>query len=212
MFREFINIAAFSFLALFPIVNPPAMTPFFLDMTSDISTDERNRLAGRISLYSLIMLLIVLVVGGWILKLFGISIHVIRIAGGILLFNMAWQMMNSEPGDSNSKNNGFKSDSSSKAFFPMTMPITAGPGTIAVTLSLIPSGSLLKLNTWVNFAGIAAGIAAVSLTVYIFYRYSGYFFGRLGKTGIQAVTKLSAFILLAIGVEIIWEGYKGLIS
>lgn len=212
MVREFINIAAFSFFALFPIVNPPAMTPFFLDMTSDISIEERNRLAGRISWYSLIMLLVVLVVGGWILKLFGISIHVIRIAGGILLFNMAWQMMNSEPGDNNSKNNGFKSDSNSKVFFPMTMPMTAGPGTIAVTLSLIPSGSLLKLNTWVNFAGIAAGIAAVSLTVYIFYRYSGYFFGRLGKTGIQAVTKLSAFILLAIGVEIIWKGYQGLIS
>jgi multiple antibiotic resistance protein len=212
MVREFINIAAFSFFALFPIVNPPAMTPFFLDMTSDISIEERNRLAGKISRYSLIMLLVVLVVGGWILKLFGISIHVIRIAGGILLFNMAWQMMNSEPGDNSSKHNGFKSDSSSKAFFPMTMPITAGPGTIAVTLSLIPTGSLLKLNTWVNFAGIATGIAAVSLTVYVFYRYSGYFFGRLGKQGIQAVTKLSAFILLAIGVEIIWEGYKGLIS
>ena len=212
MVREFINIAAFSFLALFPIVNPPAMTPLFLDMTTDITTDERNRLAGRISWYTLILLLAVLFVGGWVLKLLDISIHVIRIAGGILLFNMAWQMMNSEPGDNKSKNEDFKSDSSSKAFFPMTLPITAGPGTIAVTLSLIPTGSLLKLDTWVSFAGIAAGIAVVSFFVFVFYRYSGYFFGRLGKTGIQAVTKLSAFILLAIGVEIIWKGYQGLIS
>jgi len=212
MVHEFVNIAAFSFFALFPIVNPPAMTPIFLDMTSDISTSERNRLAGRISLYSLILLLVVLLVGGWILKLLDISIHVIRIAGGILLFNMAWQMLNSEPGDNKSKSEGFKTDSSSKVFFPMTLPITAGPGTIAVTLSLIPSGSLLKPDTWLSFAGVAAGIAAVSLTVFVFYRYSGYLFGRMGKTGIQAVTKLSAFILLAIGVEIIWKGYQGLVS
>jgi multiple antibiotic resistance protein len=212
MVREFINIAAFSFLALFPIVNPPAMTPIFLDMTSDISASERNRLAGKISWYTLILLLIVLFVGGWILKLLDISIHVIRIAGGILLFNMAWQMLNSDHGDSRSRNDGFKSDSNSKVFFPMTMPITAGPGTIAVTLTLIPTGSLMKLDTWLNFAGVAAGIALMSFVVFVSYRYSGYFFGRLGKQGIQAVTKLSAFILLAIGVEIIWKGYKGLIS
>ncbi len=212
MEREFINIAAFSFLALFPIVNPPAMTPIFLDMTSDITTVERNRLAGKISWYTLILLLTVLFVGGWILKLLDISIHVIRIAGGLLLFNMAWQMLNSGSGESAQRNGGFKTESSSKVFFPMTMPITAGPGTIAVTLSLIPTGSLLKLKTWISFAGVATGIAAVSLVVFIFYRYSGYFFSRLGKQGIQVVTKLSAFILLAIGVEIIWKGYEGLIS
>jgi multiple antibiotic resistance protein len=152
------------------------------------------------------------VVGGWVLKLLGISINVIRIAGGLLLFNTAWRMLNSDSDESDEKRQRMKVDLPSKVFFPLTMPITAGPGTIAVTLSLVPTGSLLKMATWIKFGGIAAGIAATAGTVYIFYRFSGYFFGRMGRTGILTVTKLAAFILLAIGVDIIWEGLRGLMS
>jgi len=99
---------------------------------------------------------------------------------------------------------------SSKAFFPMTMPVTAGPGSIAVTLTLVPAGSLLSSGTWVKFAGAAAGIALASLSVFLFYRYSENLLRRVGHAGTQTISKISAFILLTIGVQIIWEGIRGL--
>ena len=99
-----------------------------------------------------------------------------------------------------------------RAFFPMTMPVTAGPGSIAVTLTLVPAGSLLASGTWVKFAGDAAGIALAALSVFLFYRYSENLLRRMGRAGAQTISKISAFILLAIGVQIIWDGLRGLLK
>jgi multiple antibiotic resistance protein len=212
MLHEFINYAALAFLALFPVLNPPAMSPIFLDMTSPLSDDDRHRLAGLVGRNTFMLLFSVLVAGGWLLKIFGISVPVIRVAGGLLLFNTAWQMLNNAPKFSLAEQEEMKSRMTSKAFFPMTMPVTAGPGSIAVTLTLVPAGSLLSYGTWVNFAGISCGIALAALSVFLFYRYSENLLRRLGRAGAQTISKISAFILLAIGVQIIWEGLRGLLS
>ncbi|MDD5712588.1 MAG: MarC family protein, partial [Smithellaceae bacterium] len=94
MIREFIDVAAFSFLALFPILNPPAMAPIFVEMTSGLPEQDRMRIAGQVGRYTFVLLIVVLVTGGWLLKVFGISIPVIRVAAGLLLFNTAWRMLN----------------------------------------------------------------------------------------------------------------------
>ena len=212
MLHDFLNLAAFSFLALFPILNPPAMAPIFLDMTSALPDADRHRLAGLIGKYTFMLLFCVLVAGGWLLKIFGISVPVIRIAGGLLLFNTAWQMLNSESRFSPAEQEELKTRMTSRAFFPMTMPVTAGPGSIAVTLTLVPAGSLLSSQTWLKFAADAAGIALAALSVFLFYRYSENFLRRLGRAGAQTISKISAFILLAIGVQIIWDGIRGLLG
>lgn len=212
MLHDFLNLAAFSFLALFPILNPPAMAPIFLDMTSALPDADRHRLAGLIGRYTFVLLFCVLVAGGWLLKIFGISVPVIRIAGGLLLFNTAWQMLNSESRFSPAEQEELKTRMTSRAFFPMTMPVTAGPGSIAVTLTLVPAGSLLSSQTWLKFAADAAGIALAALSVFLFYRYSENFLRRLGRAGAQTISKISAFILLAIGVQIIWDGIRGLLG
>ncbi|OGR44628.1 MAG: hypothetical protein A2X35_04790 [Elusimicrobia bacterium GWA2_61_42] len=212
MIHDFINYSAFAFLALFPILNPPAMSPIFLDMTSALPDADRHRLAGLIGKNTFILLFAVLVAGGWLLKIFGISVPVIRVAGGLLLFNTAWKMLNNEPKFSQAEQDELKGRMTAKAFFPMTMPVTAGPGSIAVTLTLVPAGSLLMPPTWVNFAGISCGIALAALSVFLFYRYSEYLLRRLGRTGAQTISKISAFILLAIGVQIVWEGIRGLLA
>lgn len=212
MLHDFLNYAAFAFLALFPILNPPAMAPIFLDMTDSLPDDDRHRLAGLIGKYTFMLLFCVLVAGGWLLKIFGISVPVIRVAGGLLLFNTAWKMLNNDPKFSKEEHEELKGRVTSRAFFPMTMPVTAGPGSIAVTLTLVPAGSLLKSSTWVKFAGDAAGIALAALSVFFFYRYSENLLRRLGRAGAQTISKISAFILLAIGVQIIWEGLRALIA
>lgn len=212
MLHEFATLAAFSFLALFPILNPPAMAPIFLDMTSALPDEDRHRLAWLIGKYTFMLLFSVLVAGGWLLKIFGISVPVIRIAGGLLLFNTAWQMLNNEARFSQAEQEELKAKMTARAFFPMTMPVTAGPGSIAVTLTLVPAGSLLNSYTWLKFAADAAGIALAALSVFFFYRYSENLLRRLGRAGAQTISKISAFILLAIGVQIIWDGIRGLLG
>ena len=209
--HEFLDYSALAFLALFPILNPPAMSPIFLDMTSSLPDEDRHRLAWLVGKNTFLLLFAVLVAVGWLLKIFGISVPVIRIAGGLLLFNSAWQMLNNEPKFSQEEQDEFKTRMTSRAFFPMTMPLTAGPGSIAVTLTLVPAGSLLAPSTWVNFAGISAGIALAALSVFFFYRFSENLLRRMGRAGAQTISKISAFILLAIGVQIIWEGIRGLL-
>ncbi|MFA6583431.1 MAG: MarC family protein [Elusimicrobiaceae bacterium] len=211
MLHEFLNTAGFAFFALFPILNPPAMAPIFLEMTSSVPDTDRHKIAALIGKYTFLLLLTVLLIGGWLMKLFGISIPVIRIAGGLLLFNTAWRMLNNEPKISESEQLEFKEKTTSHAFFPLTLPVTAGPGSIAVTLTMVPSGKILDLSTWSSISGTTLGIAFAALSVFVFYRYAEIFIRRMGKTGSQTISKISAFILLAIGVQIIWDGIRGLL-
>lgn len=212
MLHDLFNNAGFAFFALFPILNPPAMAPIFLEMTSGVSDGDRHRLAALIGKYTFLLLLTVLLVGGWALKLFGISIPVIRVAGGLLLFNTAWRMLNNEPRISANEQAELKAKVSSQAFFPLTLPVTAGPGSIAVTLTLVPTGVFWGSETLLSFAGVALGIACAALSVFVFYRYEELFIRRIGRAGAQTISKISAFVLLAIGVQIIWDGIRGLVS
>jgi len=211
LFRELLSNASFAFLALFPILNPPAMAPIFLALTEAVPDRQRNRLALLISLYTFVLLSVLLVAGGWMLKLLGISIPVIAIAGGLLVFHSAWLMLNKNPRVTVSEQEEIRTSMIDKAFFPLTMPVTAGPGAIAVTLSLVPRGSVRETETLLQFLAVAAGIAAVALTVFVFYRFSGAFIRRIGKTGAAAVGQISAFVLLAIGVQIVWMGTRELL-
>jgi multiple antibiotic resistance protein len=201
----------FAFLALFPILNPPAMAPVFLQLTGQVSDRERNRLAGLIGFYTFAFLTSLLFVGGWTLKLLGISIPVISIAGGLLLFHSAWHMLNKDPRLSESEKADFQLSMRDQAFFPLTLPVTAGPGAMAVTLSLVPSGNLMEGRTLLKYAGVAGGIALAAATVFVFYRFSGAVIRKLGRTGEAAISQVSAFVLLAIGVQIIWNGVRELI-
>lgn len=212
MIHDMLGYSAFAFLALFPVLNPPAMAPIFLDMTSSLQDEDRHRLAALIGKYTFLLLLAVLVAGGWLLKVFGISVPVIRVAGGLLLFNTAWRMLNNVDRFSQAEQQELKARMTDRAFFPMTMPVTAGPGSIAMALTLVPAGPLLAASTWVQFAGSSCGIAMAALSVFLFYRYSENFLRRLGNAGAQTISKISAFILLAIGVQIVWDGVRGLLA
>ncbi len=208
---EFLATMSFAFLALFPILNPPAMAPVFLALTSTVPERQRNRLAALIGFYTFVFLTVILCIGGWMLKILGISIPVISIAGGLLLFHSAWHMLNRDPRLTQSEEEEIRTCMLDKAFFPLTMPVTAGPGAMAVTLSLVPRGVLWKLETFLNLVAVSCGIALAGLTIFLFYRYSGPLLRRMGKTGEATVNQLSAFVLLAIGVQIVWSGLKELI-
>lgn len=209
---DFVYRLLFVFLALFPILNPPAMAPIFVMLTGSVSDRERHKLARLIGLYTFALLTGLLFVGGWLLKLLGISVPVISVAGGLLLFHTAWRMLNKEPRISDSEREEMSGYGMAQAFFPLTMPVTAGPGSMAITLTLVPPGSILKLQTLADFAAVTAGIALAALTVFLFYRFAERFLRRLGATGAATISQISAFVLLAIGVQIVWSGIKGLLQ
>jgi multiple antibiotic resistance protein len=208
---SFLNTMLFAFLALFPILNPPAMAPVFLQLTGGVKDGQRNHLAALIGFYTWAFLTSLLVVGGWMLKLLGISIPVIAIAGGLLLFHSAWRMLNRAATISESDTAELKTHLLDQAFYPLTMPLTAGPGAIAVTLSLVPRGPIWHPHTLLSFLALTCGIALAALTVFLFYRYGTQVIRRLGATGEATITQLSAFVLLAIGVQIVWSGLRELI-
>lgn len=209
---DLLNSTFFTFLALFPILNPPAMAPIFLNLTGGVSDGERNRLSRLIGIYTFTLLTALLFIGGWALKLLGISIPVISVAGGLLLFHSAWHMLNRDPRMSDTEREEIRSSMRDKAFFPLTLPVTAGPGAIAVTLSLVPAGNVLEAPVFLRYLAVTGGIALAALTVFIFYRFSAAVMRRMGSTGAATVSQLSAFVLLAIGVQIIWNGIRGLIG
>jgi multiple antibiotic resistance protein len=205
------SAALVAFFQLFPIMNPPAMAPVFQEITHGIPEKSRNLIALKIAFYTFYLLTSILLIGGWLLKLLGVSIEMVGIAGGILLFHTAWGMLNRDDRLTHTEREEMKV-MSGKVFFPLTMPMTAGPGSIAVTLAMIPQGQFFAIASILQIIGLCIGICFASASVWVFYRFSGAFLSRLGKTAKATIGQISAFILLAIGVQLIWHSLSNLIK
>lgn len=207
------NLFASTFLiiyaGLFPIVNPVGSAPLFLGMTQFCTDPQRNALARRVAFNSFCLLLGSLFVGSHVLEFFGISLPVVRIAGGLVVTSFGWKLLNStDKPDSD----GAESAQTIDAFYPLTMPLTVGPGSISVAITLgsqRPHDADIPHLVTLGSAAIA-GIVAMTLTIYFCYRFAENTVRVLGKTGTNVVVRLSAFIMLCIGIEILWNGYSAL--
>lgn len=213
MKHTLINDFLYAFIAIFPIVNPIAMSSVFYGLTQHASHAARKKLALQVSIYGTLLLLGVLLIGPFVLSFFGLKTADIRVAGGLVVFSIAWKMLtfSREPESKKVEQDKNNDDVTSLAFFPLTMPITAGAGSIAIVVALATQAIETDSNL-IQYIAIALAIAAIFVLVYLCYRYSDTIFKKLGKTGEKVVSSLSAFILLAIGVSVIWSGLQILIS
>lgn len=215
MESDFINALTFTFMSVFSMVNPIGMAPVFLAQTSRQPTEVRHRLAYKVAAYGAILLIISMFIGPAILQFFGVTLADIQVAGGIFVFFTAWGMLVANPrqGKSAVAEPEFSEDSAEDiAFFPLTMPITAGAGTIAIVLTISS-----KINgSWhtqlLSYLGAITGILLVFLIVAVCYRFADVIFRKLGPAGTAVLTRLTAFLLLAVGVSIVWGGITGLIA
>lgn len=209
----FSHVFVYAFVSLFAIVNPIGMSAVFLELTKKFSDDQRHAAAYLIAIYGTILLIATFFAGPYVLKFFGISLPSIQVAGGILVFYSAWGMLNTKPKSSaeEEKTSIPKGNWSDIIFFPLTMPITAGAGSIAVTIAMAARFEKENMYTIATVSASMAAIILVFVLVAICYRYADNIFNKLGKTGTSIVGSLSAFILLAIGVTVIWQGILGLI-
>jgi multiple antibiotic resistance protein len=205
----FSSVFIYAFVSLFSIVNPVGMSGVFLELTKRFSNKRRHIAAYLVALYGTILLITTFFIGPYVLRFFGISIASIQVAGGILVFYSAWGMLNIKPKADEEKMPG--SRKADNIFFPLTMPITAGAGSIAVTITLATKVAKDPINAIQDITATIAAILLVFVTVAFSYRYADSIFEKLGRTGTSVVGSLSAFILLAIGVTVIWQGILGLV-
>jgi len=207
-----LNTFILCYAALFPIVNPIGDAPLFLGLTQFATDKVRNALAWRVAVGSFFLLLGSLFVGSHVLEFFGISLPVVRIGGGLVVTAFGWKLLNSdERPDGDHTRDGVPS-TIPDAFYPLTMPLTVGPGSISVAISLGSQRPKMGgLPAIAQFGcGAIAGIIAIVLTIYLCYRFAEGIVAALGKSGTNVLVRLSAFIMLCIGIQIIWSGWKDL--
>lgn len=210
--NNILNSFLLVYAALFPIVNPVGSAPIFLGLTRHCSALERHSLAGRVALNGFVLLLCSLLVGSHVLEFFGITLPVLRIAGGLVVTSFGWSML-----QAGKEVDGGRSDAAqaqpTDSFYPLTMPLTIGPGSISVAITLgsqRPKG-VTSLADLAEIGGAAiVGLLAVMVTVYFCYRFAERIVAVLGERGANVMVRLSAFILLCIGIQILWNGISAL--
>ena len=194
--------------ALFSIVNPPASALIFAQVTAERSHAERLVLARWIGTYSALVMLVSLWGGAYLLSFFGITLAALRIAGGLVVAVRGWQMLSAAEDHEERKQDQASeaTGAADVAFYPLTMPFTTGPGTIAVAIAL---GSSLPVGTPRLFSFVlGSSLAALAIAVMVWFAYASAdrITAFLGPAGARVVTRLTAFLLLCIGVQITLGG------
>jgi len=200
--------------ALFPIVDPIGGAPFFLSLTGDYSTQTRRVLARRIAMNSFILLIASFAIGSHVLSFFGISLPVVQVGGGLIVIATGWTMLNKK--DEDDRHTVGRTLSSTDilrdAFYPLTLPLTVGPGSISVAITLGANEPHHLRVGLLALLAAAIGSAFVALTVYLCYGFADRLAALVGPTGMNVVARLSSFLLVCIGVQIFWNGASRLLS
>ena len=189
-----------TFLALFPIVDPPGGVPIFFTMTSSWSQAERRATAYKTGLWVFAILVTFLFFGRFVLFFFGISLPVIKIAGGLIVANTAWGMVTSTSRITEEETHEAK-EKEDISLAPLAMPLMSGPGAIGVVMGLAA-----HVDNAAAYLGMVIGIAAVALTVSLFFCMGGPLVRRLGPSAVGAINKIFGFLILAIAVQLVWNG------
>ena len=203
-----------AFPALFSIVNPLGGAFIYSQVTAGRDHQERVALAWRVAVYSTGVMLGALWAGATIMSFFGVTISALRIAGGLVVAVRAWEML-SEPEqneDRKQQQAAPASGSGDFAFFPLTMPFTTGPGTISVAIALSANRPVDALALIPYFAGASTAALVVAVMVGLCYAYADRVVVLLGQERSRVVTRLSAFLLLCIGVQICLTGVQNALS
>ena len=210
MVESLISDILFGFTGLISIINPFGIAFVFLDRTASLTTEERTALARKIAINVMCVLLVAFFLGTPVLHFFGISMEALRIGGGLAVAVSGWNMLNAPdtpPAEPAVKRVDADS-ATSRAFFPLTVPLTTGPGSVATAIAL-NANRTHKLSEFVlsSIASVVISII-VAIVVYITYSRAVIFARYLGAEGTKVAMRVSSFLLLCIGVQIILTGFS----
>jgi multiple antibiotic resistance protein len=205
--------------ALFPIVNPLGNAPIFLSLTRGYSSATRGWLARKVAVNGFILLLVSLLIGTHILAFFGISLPVVQVGGGMVVIATGWSLLQRKDDDTapqdapqDAQLTCSATDLSQRAFYPLTLPLTVGPGSISVAITLGANWGDASAFQWTLLAAAVLGSALVGVTIFLSYQFAERIARILGDTAMSVILRLSSFILLCIGVQILWNGVSALLQ
>lgn len=206
-----------AFSALLPVINPLGSALVFLGVVGNAPTVIFRNLARRVAFSTVLFLLLIELIGAALLTFFGISLPVVQLAGGFVLAAMGWGLLNDKNGGTAGKQTPAEVDYSGtleeKIFYPLTFPITAGPGCIVVMLTLSAHSSRTGvLSNVLAHVGIAIAIVALSFTVLLSYTYAPKITQRIAPATVQGILRVIAFVLMCIGVQIAWNGLEAMVK
>jgi multiple antibiotic resistance protein len=200
--------------ALFPIVDPLGGSPIFLAMTRDYLPSTRRALSFRIAMNSFFLLVGSYFIGTHILSFFGISIPVVQVGGGLVVISTGWALLkqgnDDDPKSANKKiqpQYPFRN-----AFYPLTLPLTVGPGSISVAITLGANAPHPGGFDWRGILIAIIGTVLLAASIYLCYGFSDRLGRVLGRTGMTVIIQLTSFLLVCIGVQILWNGASALLA
>ncbi|WP_437616573.1 MarC family protein [Erwinia sp. V71] len=219
-FSIFVSKTMFVISGLFPILNPPGHAPLFLSVTNGIKKTERRFIAKKTAIYCFILIVFTMCFGVYALSLFDLSIDIVEVSGGILVAKLGWEMLGGEKNEISERKSeeiieNTQSNILENAFYPITFPLTVGPGTISVAIAL--SANLQTVSTGVkeisaSILGAVVATGIVCFIIYICYAYAESISDKLGENGKNVLLKLSAFLLFCVGIQILWNGSVNLLQ
>jgi multiple antibiotic resistance protein len=202
--------------ALFPIVDPLGGAPIFLTLTREYSQSDRRLLSWRIAVNSFFLLIGSYFIGTHILSFFGISLPVVQVGGGLVVVSAGWTLLkqkdDDDPQAKDATRNVRPQDPLRHAFYPLTLPLTVGPGSISIAITL---GANAPYHHGFNLLAIVAaivGCALLSVSILLCYAFSDGLARILGATGMTVIMQLTSFLLVCIGVQILWNGLSTLLA
>ncbi len=192
-----------AFVTLFVIMDPPGLVPAFVAVTQGLTSEQRRKIALRACLVAIGVLTVFAAFGESVLQFVGISMHAFRVAGGILLFLTALDML-FERRTQRREHRADEDDHPDPSVFPLAIPLIAGPGAIASIILLVGDQP-----GWIGFAWVVVLMISVVMLVFFSFLLAGMFERLLGKTGIVVVTRLFGMLLAALAVQFVLDGLKG---
>jgi multiple antibiotic resistance protein len=201
--------------ALFPIVNPLGGAPIFLSLTRYYSGDQRELLSRRIAINSLVLIVGSYFIGTYILDFFGISIPVVQVGGGLVVAATGWAMLKQKDEDETKADvhrTVNTNDLFRRAFYPLTLPLTVGPGSISVAITLGANEPHRPHLVIFSMIGAVIGAVLVAASVYLCYAFADRLARALGATSMNVIMRLSSFLLVCIGTQIIWNGLSAMLK
>lgn len=215
----FLKAAILVPVTLLPILNPFGNAPVFASLLGNVGRETEVKLARQVAINCWVMLLAAMFVGSHVLMFFGISLPIVRVGGGILVAATGWRLLHDNGQDAirtqvatNPAEAWSEEDFKVRSFYPISFPLTVGPGSIAASITLGANTPTRLLDWVISVGSAAAGAGLTALVIYLCYRYAHRMVTMLGGLGTMVVLRLSAFILLCIGIEIFWHGLTSLLA
>jgi multiple antibiotic resistance protein len=214
---------ALGFSALLPLINPLGSALIFLGLVGRAPIDTYRALALKIAINTVIFFAVIELIGSSLLAFFGISLPIMQVSGGIVIAMIGWSVLNREDTAPNPEKTATSAvpavtkaeiaELQDKAFYPFTFPITAGPGCIVVMLTLSVHATQSSISqTVLAHIGLFSAAIVLSGSVYLCYAYAPRITHAVSPSTVHGILRVIAFILLCIGVQIAWNGLKGLLT